>query len=281
MSHQLKPSTLSVLTGIFRESWWMRTASLQHYAMQSMALNERMESLDDIRFEDFFVLRPEARTDSAGIAHIHIRETLVNDGMLPAIYEKLGLVTFYGTVIRETMDEIGKGAKAVLFHIDSPGGTVSGCIEAAQFIAGITIPKAVYTRNVACSAAYKLAAGGGVIIASRSATVGNIGTIMKWADLTEFWSQMGVTFKALVSEGAELKSTFHLEPNETQVAFLQESVDEAGTSFRNHVATHRPQVDEEVWRAGWYDGDHALALGLIDVIGDEQDAVNALLQQIG
>lgn len=281
MNNQLSPAALSVLTGIFRQSWWMSAPSLQHYAMQSMAARERLDSIDDIRIEDFFTLRPATYTDSVGIAHVHIHETLLNDGMAPAIYEKLGLVTFYGTIIRETKEEIGKGARAVLFHVNSPGGTVSGCVEAAEFIANLGIPTAVFTKVVACSAAYKLSAGAAAIVASKSATIGNIGTIMNWADLTEFWEQMGVTFKALVSEGADLKSTFHLEPNETQVAFLQESVNEGGAAFRNHVSRYRPQVNEEVWRAGWYDGDHALSLGLSDVIGTEQDAVNALLEMIG
>jgi len=95
---------------------------------------------------------------------------------------------------------------------------------------------------------------------------------------------MGITFKALTSEGAELKSTFHLEPNETQLAFLQESINEAGQQFRDHVTAGRTaagvSLDDEVWRAGWYSGQRAGQIGLIDQVGTADDAKQWLLGQL-
>jgi len=86
---------------------------------------------------------------------------------------------------------------------------------------------------------------------------------------------MGITWNALVSEGADLKSTFHLEPNEVQLKFLQDSINEAGAAFKAHVTKHRPSINAEVWRAGWYSGDKAKALGLTDEIGTLETAVAA------
>jgi ClpP class serine protease len=121
-----------------------------------------------------------------------------------------------------------------------------------------------------------------MIVAAPSAQVGNIGAILSWADCDAFWEGMGITFKALVSEGADLKSTFHLEPSESQIAFLQESIDEAGKAFRDHVAKGRSAaagdvLSDEVWRAGWYSGDRAESLGLVDFIGGPQVAIQGLL----
>jgi ClpP class serine protease len=90
---------------------------------------------------------------------------------------------------------------------------------------------------------------------------------MSWADDTEFWSSIGINFKALTNEGADLKSTFHLEPDEAQLAFLQESINEAGAAFRSHVEANRKGINPEVFRAGWYSGEKAKSLGLIDALG--------------
>lgn len=272
---------LRMLSSLRGQQWLARPDAIQAYALAALDVPEKANALN-VTIEDYFELRPLAMIDPNGIAHIHVHSMLMNS--CPAIYEKLGLVTCYSTLISEMAAAVNNGAKAILFHIDSPGGTVSGNIEASNYAANLPIPTASYCAGLACSAAYKFAAGTGAIIASESAQVGNIGTIMAWQDCSEFWASQGIEFKALTSEGADLKSTFHLEPNESQLAFLQESIDEAGATFREHVANGRANagatIDPEVWRAGWYSGEHAMMLGLIDGIGTAEDAVNYLLGEL-
>jgi len=270
---------LRMLASLRGQQWLARPDAIQAYALAALDVPEKANSIN-IQFEDFFELRPSSYLDTNGIGHVHVHSMLM--ASCPAIYEKLGLVTRYSTIIADTQAMIDGGARAILFHINSPGGTVSGNIEASKFAQSLTIPTASYCHGLACSAAYKFAAGTGAIIASESAQVGNIGTIMAWDDCSEFWAKQGIEFKALVSEGADLKSTFHLEPDETQRAFLQASIDEAGAVFREHVAAGRAAagatLDPEIWRAGWYDGEHAMQLGLIDQIGTAQDATNYLME---
>jgi len=272
---------LRMLASLRGQQWMIRPDAIQQFALAALDVPEKSNALN-IEFTDFFELRPEAMMDADGIAHIHVQAMLVNS--CPPIYEKLGLATRYTTIIAETQAAIDQGAKAILFHVNSPGGTVSGNIEVSKFVRDIQLPTASFCHGLACSAAYKFASGTGAIIASESAQVGNIGTIMSWMDCTQFWAEQGIEFKAITSEGADLKSTFHLEPNETQLAFLQESVDEAGAIFREHVAKGRAaagaELDPEVWRAGWYHGEHALALGLIDAIGTAKDATDYLIGEL-
>jgi protease-4 len=266
-------SQLRMLSSIKGKQWMMLPESMQTFALAALDVPEKANSLN-IQIEDFFELRPEAVLDADGIAHIHIHGALVDS--CAAIYEKLGLCTRYSTIRGEVAAAVEQGAKGILFHANSPGGTVSGCVEAAREIMEISIPTAAYCSGLACSACYKLIAGTDAIIASESATVGNIGTIMSWMDCSEFWKESGIEFKALTSEGADLKSTFHLEPNAAQIAFLQEGIDQAGRQFRDHVAAGREkagaEIDPEIWRAGWYSGERAGALGLIDGIGSAEEA---------
>lgn len=258
----------------------MLPESMQTFALAALDVPEKSNALN-LSIEDFFELRPESVMDTDGIAHIHIHGALVDSS--PAIYEKLGLCTRYSTLRGEVAAAVEQGAKGILFHANSPGGTVAGCVEAAKEIMDLSIPTAAHCSGLACSACYKLIAGTDAIIASESATVGNIGTIMSWMDCSEFWKESGIEFKALTSEGADLKSTFHLEPNETQIAFLQEGINEAGRQFREHVATGREkagaELDPEIWRAGWYSGERAGSLGLIDAIGSAEEARQWLISR--
>lgn len=272
---------LRMLASLRGKQWMMLPERISSFALAALDVPEKASALN-IQMEDFFELRPPAVMDADGIAHVWIHNALVDS--CPAIYEKLGLCTRYSTIIEETQAAMAQGAKAILFHVDSPGGTVSGNVECANAIADIPLPTAAHCHGLACSAAYKLSAGCNVIIATESATVGNIGTIMSWADCSEFWRERGVEFKAVVSDGADLKSTFHLEPDETQLAFLQEGINEAGKKFREHVAAGREAagatLDPEIWRAGWYTGERAGELGLIDGIGSAEEARRWLIARV-
>ena len=252
----------------------IRPDMVGEFALSALEVGEREESFN---YADYYPMRQAASIDGNGIATVEIKGALLNSS--PKIYEKLGLATTYGTIIEETQAALDTGAKAVLFRVSSPGGTVAGNIEAASFIASLKAPTGVFCSGLACSAAYKLSAGADFILATHSAEVGNIGTILSWADCTEFWRENGIEMKALTNEGADLKSTFHLEPDESQLAFLQESINEAGAAFRAHVEASRPNIDAEVFRAGWYSGERAEALGLIDGTGNEQDAKDLLLEK--
>ena len=282
MNRIITPTTgqLRMLATIKGKEWLILESQLPKFALSALDASSRSESIDyDI--EDFFELRPESTFDPVtGIATIWIHSVLLDS--CPKIYEKLGLATCYSTIIADISFAIESGAKGILFCADSPGGTVSGCIEAATVISNLQIPSVAFCKSLACSAAYKLISGCTQIVTSPSALIGNIGSIIAWQDCTEFWAEMGIEFKALTSEGAELKSTFHLEPNETQVEFLQDSINESGLSFREHVIQGRTAagatLDEEVFRAGWYAGDNAVALGLADGVGTIDDAKNALIQ---
>jgi ClpP class serine protease len=214
-----------------------------------------------IEFADFFELRPESYVTKRGTAVISIHNALVDS--CPPIYEKLGIVTRYETIQQEIAEMQERGVARFVFKVNSPGGTVSGLREMGEAMLKIGQPTASYCQ-FACSAAYYAACSTPTIFASPSATMGNIGTILAWADVDGFWEKMGVIFKALVNDGAELKSTFHLEPDGPQLEFLQDKINRMGAEFQSHVAAARPSISPEVWQAGWYSGEQAGELGLID-----------------
>jgi ClpP class serine protease len=68
------------------------------------------------------------------------------------------------------------------------------------------------------------------------------------------------------------------------MAFLQASVDEAGRQFREHVTMGRASagvtLNDEVWRAGWYSGETAMDLGLIDGVATLDEANEFFLKNL-
>lgn len=220
-------------------------------------------SLDDLERDDFFQLRPEMKIEN-GIATIYIQELLTDD--VPTAYEKAGMVTRYYTIRKEIEAAIVQGAAAIVFNINSGGGSVNGAIELSRYIASLSMPTAAVVTSCACSAAYMIASATKRIVVSETAQVGNIGVIMTWTDFTSMDERMGLKEKAITNEGATLKSTFHLEPNSEQLVFLQETANQIGETFKSFVTENRPQIDGEVFRAGWYSGVKAISLGLIDEI---------------
>jgi len=239
-------------------------AMQRFYACDASQLNAAMTaSLNEIEIDDFYNLRPKASLEN-GIGTIHIQGMLTNG--VPAIYQIVGIVTSYDSIKDEIEDLLEQGAQAINFVINSGGGSVNGAIELSRYIASLSVPTAATVTSCACSAAYMLASATNRILISETAQIGNIGTIMTWYDYTQYERNLGVEAKAITNEGATLKSTFHLEPNAEQLAFLQESANQFGEAFQSFVLERRPDLDEEVFRAGWYSGQKAIELGLADEI---------------
>jgi ClpP class serine protease len=239
-------------------------ATQRFFACEASQLHAALNaSLYDIEMDDFFNFRPAATVEN-GIGIVSIQGLLTNG--VPPIYEKIGYVTSYDTIKKEIEGTILAGAQAVQLNINSGGGSVNGAIELSRWIASLPVPTAAIVTSCACSAAYMLASATNRIAISETAQIGNIGTIMSWHDVTAWLASMGVEKKAITNEGATLKSTFHLEPNAEQLAFLQESANQHGATFQEFVSEQRTNLDAEVFRAGWYSGQRAIDLGLADEV---------------
>lgn len=226
----------------------------------------------------FFVNdRPELSIDKNGIATIHVMGVL---GQKLSNLEKSCGNTGYEQVIGEINQALKEGAEAFLFVHDSPGGGAVGAGETARIIGEIQQPTASFTDSLMASASYYMAAGTDFIVAESSAIVGSIGTILPWVDQSKLWSVRGLTFDPIKNEGADLKDSLHGPSlSEEHRAFLQEHVNDLGAQFQEFVASYR-EVDEEVWRAGFYIGSRAASMNLVDDVGSIEVAKDYLISQI-
>ena len=88
--------------------------------------------------------------------------------------------------------------------------------------------------------------------------------------------------EVMTNDGADLKGTFRDTPmTDSQREFLQEETNRIGEEFQQHVIAHRPNINSEVFRAGWYHGTRAGELGLVDAIGSKEGAYAMLVNAVG
>lgn len=225
---------------------------------------------DGLSLADFCNPRPPAKVENF-IGHVYVKGCLLRDA---SIMEKKCGNTDYRDIQEDLETVIENGAKAIVLHVDSGGGMVNGAIEAAKAVSGASVPVVAYIEGTGASAAYKLSCGATWVVSSESAEVGSIGAIIVYQDESKLFESMGISFTAFCNDGADLKSTGHLPSlTEIQAEFLQSSINECGELFKAHVLANRPNINPEVFKAGWFSGQHALSLGLIDEIGGEDLAI--------
>lgn len=258
------PNQLGLLATLLSRPW---AISQRHFSALQASFRSVLAHSPESFFElsDFVTSRQSAAITDDGTAIVHVSGALADKA--PPIWEKLGH-TDYRSVRDEVSSAMDSGASSIHLAIDSPGGAVAGLAETADAIseAARHVPVTAHCDGMACSAGYWLASTADSISASPSAEVGNIGVVLVHYDDSEFLSSLGVEVNVMTNEGADLKGTFRERLTESQSAFLQESLDHTGSEFRQQVEGSRNNIDPEVFRAGWYSGQKAQDLGLIDTL---------------
>jgi protease IV len=168
--------------------------------------------------------------------------------------------------------------KAIIFHVDSPGGSAIASDLIWREISRIQRqkPVVVFMGNVAASGGYYVACGAQHIVASATTLTGSIGVIAGKVNLRGLFEKAGVQ-REIVSLGAtaSMPSTF-ASYSEDEWTLLRRWMDEIYQRFKARVAAGRGrslEAIEEVARGRVWTGRQALSLGLIDEVGDFEAAV--------
>lgn len=214
-----------------------------------------------------------------GIAHLPVRGPIVKgyDAFTCWCY---GLMST--DALAASLDELAErdDVAAIVFDFNSPGGSSAGMPEVAAQIASLGQIKATiaYVGDQACSNGYRLAAACDIILATRSATLGCIGTYIALYDRTEQLKAAGIKlelFAAGAYKGMGLDGNPLTDP---QRAFLQAVTDRSNQMFTEFVIERRGAIAAETMQGQWFDGEQAVELGLADQIVAGLPAVLAALR---
>lgn len=176
--------------------------------------------------------------------------------------------------------------KAVVLRMDSPGGTVVGGEELYRNIKELAEikPVVVVMRSMATSAGYMATLGANRIMASPGTLTGSVGVLLQSAEITEMAQKLGID--PLVIKSGENKAAPNPleETTPANRAMLEKVVASYFNLFLSMVVEHRELSEATIIQLSdgrVYTGAQALEIGLIDAIGNEDDAIQWLEAEAG
>jgi len=179
----------------------------------------------------------------------------------------------YESIRSRVLDACEKAPQKIIMRIDSPGGDVAGCFDAARAIRTMCQVAEkeliVHVEGRCCSAAYALATAADRIVASRTAELGSIGVIAVRLDESRAMEESGYKV-TLITSGARKADGYPCIPmSKDELAAFQADIDSLAGEFFDLVSVRRRLSVDEIaaFEAASFRGDAALKAGLVDELG--------------
>jgi len=176
--------------------------------------------------------------------------------------------------------------RAVIVHVDSPGGTTAGSeqLHNALKLVAAAKPTVVVVDGLAASGGYIAAMASDHIVAQDTSLVGSIGVLFQYPNFNDLLKTIGVQVETVRS--SPLKAAPNgFEPTSPEAkAALEAIVRDSYAWFKGMVQDRRQLAGEALDKVAdgrVFTGRQAIALKLIDEIGDEQTAIGWLANQKG
>ena len=172
--------------------------------------------------------------------------------------------------------ENSPSVKAVLLHINSPGGSAVASDEIYGQLAQMSKPVIAWMDEMAASGGYYIAAAADRIIAHPDALTGSIGVITQIPNIEALLGKLGIDMMVIKSGGLKDVGSMYREMTEEEEAMWQAIINETYEHFVRAVAEGRemdPETVRQLADGRIYTGRQALELGLVDELGHRSDAV--------
>jgi protease-4 len=211
-----------------------------------------------------------------------------------AFGSKIAVVNLDGVIFspKQIVPQLKKFAdddsiKAIIIHVNSPGGGVAASEEIYREVKRIRDEKkkriVASIETVGASGAYYVASATNKIYADKGSIVGSIGVIAQWVNYGELlrWAKLN----AITLKAGEFKDTGsptrEMTPAERE--YMQGLIDNMHTQFIQAVAEgrHAKEADIRAIANGKvWTGEQANGMKLVDQIADFEDAVKDTAQSV-
>src|SRR6201988_3983933 len=209
------------------------------------------------------------------------------DAGLGGFGDRIGVVDLDGVILspQPVVDELKKfgdddSIKAIIIHVNSPGGGVAASEEIYREVKRVRDEKhkriVASIETVGASGAYYVSSATNKIYADNGSVVGSIGVIAEWVNYGELlqWAKL----KDITMKAGEFKDTGSptrdMTPAERE--YLQGMIDNMHSQFIKAVADGRKMKFEDVKSIAngkVWTGQQALPMKLVDQLADFQAAV--------
>ena len=218
-----------------------------------------------------------------------------SDAGISGFGDKIGVVDLEGVILspQPVVGQLKKFAddssiKAIIIHVNSPGGGVAASEEIYREVKRIRSEKkkkiVVSIETVGASGAYYVASASDKIYADSGSIVGSIGVIAEWMNYGDLlkWAKL----KNVVIKTGEFKDTGNpardLTPAEQ--AYMQDLINNMFGQFVHAVADGRGLKFDDVKAIAngkVWTGEQAKSMNLIDGVGDFETVVDETAKSVG
>jgi protease-4 len=178
----------------------------------------------------------------------------------------------------EAIEKLSKSrARAVIVHIDSPGGTTAGAQQLYDSLRALQAkkPMVVVVDGLAASGAYIAALSCDHIIAHDTSLVGSIGVLLQYPNFTDALKTLGIKVESIKS--SPLKAVPNgFEPTSPEArAAVEAIILDSYAWFKNLVKNRRRMDDAQLAAVDdgrVFTGRQGVGLKLVDSLGNEMTA---------
>jgi protease-4 len=187
----------------------------------------------------------------------------------------------------ESLDQLGKSrVRAVVVHVDSPGGTTAGAEQLYQALRRLAAkkPTVVVVDGLAASGGYLAAIAADHIVSQDTSLVGSIGVLFQYPNITDLLKTLGVKVEEIKSSPLKAAPNGYEPTSPEARAALEAIVKDSYDWFRGLVKDRRRLDDaalERVADGRVFTGRQGLEFKLVDELGNEQTAVAWLAKEKG
>jgi protease-4 len=212
-----------------------------------------------------------------------------------AFGDKIAVVEIRGVIAQSSgvIEELHRyddddGVKAIILRIDSPGGGVGPSQEIYREVVKIRTnqkKKVVASMgSVAASGGYYVASASDLIVANPGTITGSIGVLMEFTNIEELFKKIGIKGVVLKSgEHKDIGSPFReMTPEEKRL--IQSVIDNVHQQFIQAVADGRKMDRSKIAQVAdgrILTGEQAKQMGLVDQLGNLQDAIDTAAKMVG
>jgi protease-4 len=187
----------------------------------------------------------------------------------------------------ESLDKLAKSrAKAVIVHIDSPGGTTAGSEQLHDALRRVAAqkPLVVVVDGLAASGGYIAAMSADYIVAQGTSLVGSIGVLFQYPNFSDLLKTVGVKVEEIKSSPLKAAPNGYEPTSPEARAAIEALVKDSYAWFRDMVRARRHMDDATLDRVAdgrVFTGRQGVELKLVDKLGNEQTAIDWLVKEKG
>jgi len=213
-------------------------------------------------------------------------------GALP-LGDKIAVIPIEGTITdsRSICEKIiqyrkSRRVKGIVLRINSPGGGVGPSQEIFEEVVRCNEVKKVVASmaSIATSGGYYIACGAEKIIANPGTITGSIGVLVHVPNIERLLDKIGMSHEVIKSGKHKDMGSITRKMTDEESRLLQEVIDDVYDQFVNAVSERRGIPKEKVMAISdgrIFSGQQALKLGLLDHLGNLQDAIDLATKLAG